>query len=139
MYAAGEWMFEHREAVPTPLGGGMIAHSPIRTAHLRPGPVAVCPTISVLKFTLGAFQNSAATKRGPMPSMRALNSMSTQPARAHSPPAQPLAAILLLSLAIPLTPHMLLPTSNFPIPPLHPHVPHPSCRAQPGSTRILKT
>ena len=27
-YAAGEWMFEHREAVPTPLGGGTIAHSP---------------------------------------------------------------------------------------------------------------
>ena len=29
-------MFEHREAVPTPLGGGTIAHSPIRTAHLAP-------------------------------------------------------------------------------------------------------
>ena len=29
-------MFEHREAVPTPLGGGTIAHSPIRPAHLAP-------------------------------------------------------------------------------------------------------
>ena len=25
-YAAGEWMFEHREAVLTPLGGGTITH-----------------------------------------------------------------------------------------------------------------
>ena len=29
-------MFEHRETVPTPLGGGMIAQSPIRPAHLAP-------------------------------------------------------------------------------------------------------
>ena len=29
-------VFEHRAAVPTPLGGGTIAHSPIRTAHLAP-------------------------------------------------------------------------------------------------------
>jgi hypothetical protein len=36
LYAAGEWMFEHREAVPTPLGGGAIAHSLIRPAHLAP-------------------------------------------------------------------------------------------------------
>ena len=68
-----------------------------------------------------------------MPSMRALNSMSTQPARAHSPPAQPLAAIL-LSLAIPL---MLLPTSPYrpstPSPPImpctahsHPQMSHPN-------------
>ena len=35
-HAAGEWMFEHREAVPTPLGGGTIAHSLIRPAHLAP-------------------------------------------------------------------------------------------------------
>ena len=35
-YAAGEWMFEHREAVPTPLGGGTIAYSLIRPAHLAP-------------------------------------------------------------------------------------------------------
>ena len=27
---------EHHEAVPTPLGGGMIAHSLIRPAHLTP-------------------------------------------------------------------------------------------------------
>ena len=26
-YAAGEWMLEDREAVPTPLSGGTIAHS----------------------------------------------------------------------------------------------------------------
>ena len=38
IYGAGEWMFEHREAVPTPLGGagGTIAHSLIRPAHLAP-------------------------------------------------------------------------------------------------------
>ena len=35
-YAAGEWMFEHHGAVPTPLGGGAIAHSLIRPAHLAP-------------------------------------------------------------------------------------------------------
>ena len=35
-YAAGKWMFEHRGAVPTPLGGGAIAHSLIRPAHLAP-------------------------------------------------------------------------------------------------------
>ena len=35
-YAAGEWMFEHHGAVPTPLGGGSIAHSLIRPAHLAP-------------------------------------------------------------------------------------------------------
>jgi hypothetical protein len=29
-------MLEHREAVPTPLGGGTIAHSPILPAHLAP-------------------------------------------------------------------------------------------------------
>ena len=34
--AVGWPVFEHREAVPTPLGGGTIAHSPIRTAHLAP-------------------------------------------------------------------------------------------------------
>jgi hypothetical protein len=35
-YAAGKWMFEHRKAVSTPLGGGTIAHSLIRPAHLAP-------------------------------------------------------------------------------------------------------
>ena len=35
-YAAGEWIFEHHEAVPTPLGGGTIAYSLIRPAHLAP-------------------------------------------------------------------------------------------------------
>ena len=35
-YATGEWMFEHHGAVPTPLGGGAIAHSLIRPAHLAP-------------------------------------------------------------------------------------------------------
>jgi hypothetical protein len=54
--------------------------------------------------------------------MRALNSMSTQLARAHFLPAQLLAAIL-LSLAIPL---MLLPTS--PYRPCTP--PHPPCPVQ---------
>ena len=29
-------MFEHRDAAPTPLGGGAIAHSLIRPAHLAP-------------------------------------------------------------------------------------------------------
>ena len=29
-------MFEHHEAVPTQLGGGTIAHSLIRLAHLAP-------------------------------------------------------------------------------------------------------
>ena len=35
-YAAGEWMFEHREAVLAPLGGETITHSLIRPAHLAP-------------------------------------------------------------------------------------------------------
>ena len=34
--AAGEWIFEHREAVSTPLSDGTIAHSLIRHAHLAP-------------------------------------------------------------------------------------------------------
>ena len=34
--AVGWPVFEHREAVPTPPGGGTIAHSLIRTAHLAP-------------------------------------------------------------------------------------------------------
>ena len=84
--------------------------------------------------THDSAQRTSETKRGPMPSMRALSSMSTQPARrAHSPPAQPLAAIL-LSLAIP---RMLLPTSPYrpssPSPPIlpctlhsHPQISHPN-------------
>ena len=35
-HAAGEWMFEHREAVTTQLGGETIDHSLIRPAHLAP-------------------------------------------------------------------------------------------------------
>ena len=35
-YAAGERIFEHREAVPTPLGGRLIAHSLIGPTHLAP-------------------------------------------------------------------------------------------------------
>jgi hypothetical protein len=35
-YAAEKWMFEHRGAVPAPLGGGEIAHSLIRPAHMAP-------------------------------------------------------------------------------------------------------
>ena len=48
-YTAGEWMFEHRKAVPTPLGGGTIAHSLIRPSHLAP-----CHDI---RYSLGAFLN----------------------------------------------------------------------------------
>ena len=37
-YATGEWMFENREAVPTPLGGGTIAHSLISAPQPTPQP-----------------------------------------------------------------------------------------------------
>ena len=60
-------MFEYREAVPTPLGGGTIAHSPIRAAHLAP-----CHDIPV---TLSAkyFATEIPGPRNPRP-LKGLNS-----------------------------------------------------------------
>ena len=57
-YAAEEWMFEHREAVPTPLGGGTIAHSLIRPPLTWPR-----ATISV---TLGAGLSLTVSWCGPI-------------------------------------------------------------------------
>jgi hypothetical protein len=52
-YTAGEWMFEQREAVPTPLGGGTIAYSIFTYYPTRsPGPVARYPLLSVAFLTV---------------------------------------------------------------------------------------